>query len=356
MSERIDHDRRRLLRAAATTIGISQLGLTGYARSLFFGADNFPSLAGATAWLNSQPFVRGDLRGKVVLVDFWTYSCVNWRRTLPYVRAWAEKYKDHGLVVIGVHTPEFSFEQNIDNVRWAIKDMRIDYPVAMDDKYAVWQAFYNQYWPALYFIDAQGHQRYQKFGEGDYQKSEIVIQQLLSKAGASGFDRDVVSIRPTGAEVAADWDDLQSGENYVGYERTENFASHGGQVRDKPHAYDLPERLKLNQWGLAGDWTSGKEALVLNAANGRIGYQFHARDLNLVMGPSTQGKPVRFRTLIDGESPGGSHGTDVDEQGVGVVVEPRLYQLIRQPGPIVEHRFEIEFLDPGAEAFDFTFG
>ncbi len=356
MPERINLDRRRFVRAAAMTLAATRLGLIDSAKSLFAAIDNLPSFAGATGWLNSPPLTRAELHGKVTLIDFWTYSCINWRRTLPYVRAWAAKYKDHGLVVIGVHTPEFTFEQTPDNVRWATNDMRIDYPVALDDKYAVWRAFENEYWPALYLVDAQGHVRYTQFGEGKYAESERAIQELLTKSGAGGFDRELISVNGTGTEASADWANLKSGENYAGYERTENFASPGGQVRDKPHDYVLPARLKLNHWALAGDWTAKKEVVVLNAANGRIACQFHARDLHLVMGPSAQGKPVRFRTFIDGMAPGNAHGEDVDGQGAGMIIKPRLYQLIRQPNPIAERRFEIEFLDPGVEAFDFTFG
>jgi thiol-disulfide isomerase/thioredoxin len=356
MPDGINHGRRRFVRTAAMTLASSPLGWTVSAGSLFAAVDRLPSLAGATGWLNSQPVTRADLHGKVALIDFWTYSCINWRRTLPYVRAWARKYKDHGLVVIGVHTPEFAFEQNVDNVRWAISDMRIDYPVALDDKYAVWRAFENEYWPALYLIDAQGHVRYTQFGEGKYGESERAIQELLTKSGTGGFDRRLISVDGTGLEAAADWASLKSEENYTGYQRSENFASPGGHARDKPHSYAFPAKLKLNHWALEGDWTAKKEAVVLNAANGRIAYQFHARDLHLVMGPAAPGNPVRFRTLIDGEAPGNSHGGDVDSQGIGTVTKPRLYQLIRQPAPVGERRFEIEFLDPGVEAFDFTFG
>ena len=347
MPERISHDRRRFVRTAAM-IAASQLALISSGKSLLAAEDDLPSLAGATGWLNTPQFLRPDLAGKVVLIDFWTYSCINWRRTLPYLRAWHEKYKDHGLAVIGVHTPEFTFEQNAANVRWAINSMNFHYPVALDDKYAVWRAFENEYWPALYLLDARGHVRYHKFGEGDYEKSERVIQELLTKSGASGFDRELVSVHATGVEAAADWANLKSGENYLGYERTENFVSAGGLVRGKPHTYALPARWKLNEWGLSGDWTARQEALVLKAANARIAYQFHARDLHLVMGPSAQATPVRFRTLIDGEAPGSAHGADVDEKGIGMVTEPRLYQLIRQPSPIADRNFEIEFLDPGA--------
>ena len=316
----------------------------------------FPSLNGATEWLNSQPLTETSLRGKVVVVDFWTYTCINWRRSLPYVRAWAEKYKDQGLVVIGVHTPEFDFERNADNVRWATSDMRIDYPVALDDNYAVWGAFKNEFWPALYFIDAQGRIRHHKFGEGDYERSELTIRQLLTEAGHSDLSHELVSVDPRGAEAAADWNSLKSPETYVGYDRTENFASAGGAILDKPRVYAAPAGLKLNQWALSGNWTMERPAIVLNAPDGRIAYRFHARDLHLVMGPAARSASVRFRVLIDGQPPGAAHGTDIDAQGDGRVIEQRMYQLIRQPAPIADHRFEIEFLDPGVQVFSFTFG
>ena len=315
-----------------------------------------PSFDGATGWLNSPPLTAEALRGKVVLVEFWTFTCVNWLRTLPYVRAWAEKYKDQGLVVIGVHTPEFSFEKDTENVRRAAKELRVDYPIALDSDYAIWRAFSNEYWPALYFADAQGRIRHHHFGESEYEQSEMIIQQLLAEAGISGVRRGLVSVDARGVEVAADWGNLQSSENYVGYERTENFASPGGEAPEKRRVYAAPERLKLNQWALSGDWTVEREAITLNTANGRIAYRFHARDLNLVMGPAARGTSVRFRVLIDGHAPGAAHGTDVDDQGNGTVTEQRVYQLIRQPKPIADRQFEIEFLDPGAEAFDFTFG
>ena len=315
-----------------------------------------PSLGGATAWLNSPPLTAADLRGKVVLVDFWTYTCINWLRTLPYVRAWAEKYKEQGLVVIGVHTPEFTFEHDLENVRRAARDMRVDYPIAIDNDYVIWSAFNNHYWPALYLVDAQGHIRYHHFGEGDYEQSEMIIQQLLAEAGMGGSSHELVSVDAQGAEVAADWRDLRSPENYVGYERTENFASPGAAILDTPHVYAAPARLGLNEWALAGEWTAGKQATLLNAANGRIAYGFHARDLNLVMGPAARGTSVPFRVLIDGQPPGAAHGIDVDDQGNGTVTDQRLYQLIRQAQPIVDRQFEIEFLDSGMEAFAFTFG
>jgi thiol-disulfide isomerase/thioredoxin len=315
-----------------------------------------PSFGGATAWLNSPPLTPADLRGKVVLIDVWTYTCINWLRTLPYVRAWAEKYRDEGLVVIGVHSPEFAFEKNVDNVRRAAKDMRVDYPIAIDSDFAIWRALKNEYWPALYIVDAQGRIRHHQFGERGYEQSERIMQQLLAETGNSGIGHDLVSVDARGAEASADWGNLKSPENYVGYGRTENFASPGGAISDKPHAYAAPARLKLNQWALSGDWTVGKQATVLNKANGRIAYRFHARDLHLVMGPATLGTSVRFRVLIDGKPPGAAHGIDVDDQGNGTVAEQRLYQLIRQPQPIADRQFEIEFLDPGVEAFAFTFG
>ncbi len=315
-----------------------------------------PSLGSATAWLNSQPLSAVGLRGKVVLIDFWTYTCINWLRSLPYVRAWAEKYRDHGLVVIGVHSPEFAFAHDIENVRRAAKDMRIEYPIAIDNDYAIWRAFTNHYWPALYFVDGQGRIRHHHFGEGEYEQSEMIIQHLLAEAGIGGIGYELVSVDAHGAEAAADWGSLRSPENYVGSERTENFASPGGAVLDKPRVYAVPARLRLNHWALSGEWTVERQAAVLNTANGRIAYRFHARDLHLVMGPAARGTSVRFRVRIDGQPPGAAHGIDVDDQGNGTVTQQRLYQLIRQPKPIADRQFEIEFLDAGVEAFVFTFG
>jgi thiol-disulfide isomerase/thioredoxin len=315
----------------------------------------FPSLGGAIEWLNSPPLTAAGLRGRVVVVDFWTYTCINWLRSLPYVRAWAEKYKNQGLVVIGVHTPEFPFEKDIDNVRRAAKDMKVDYPIAVDSNYAVWRAFKNEYWPALYIVDAHGRIRHHQFGEGEYVQSEKILQQLLSEAGAAGVSHDLVSVNAQCAEAAAAWSDLKSPENYVGYERTENFASRGA-VLGKPHVYVVPARLKLNDWALSGDWTVEKGLTVLNKPNGRIAYRFHARDLHLVMGPAAPGTSVRFRVLIDGQPPRADHGVDADEQGNGTVTQQRLYQLIRQQRPVADRQFEIEFLDPGVQAFAFTFG
>jgi thiol-disulfide isomerase/thioredoxin len=315
-----------------------------------------PSLGGANGWLNSQPLTAVDLRGKVVLIDFWTYTCINWRRTLPYVRAWAEKYKAQGLVVIGVHSPEFDFEKEVGNVRQQVKAMSIDYPIAIDSDHVIWRAFNNEYWPALYFVDAQGRIRHHQFGEGEYGQSEMIIQQLLAEAGIGSIDQGLVSVDPRGAEAAADLDSLKSPENYVGYARTVNFSSPGVPAFDKPHVYAAAPRLRLNHWALSGDWTIGKEGTVLNKASGGILYRFHARDLHLVMGPVTAGTAVRFRVLIDGQPPGSAHGIDVDDRGIGTVTEPRMYQLIRQPEPVIDRQFEVEFLDSGLEAFSFTFG
>ena len=315
-----------------------------------------PSFSGAVEWLNSPPLTNEALRGKVVLVDFWTYSCINCLRAIPYVRAWAEKYKDQGLVVIGVHAPEFAFEKNVDNVRQAIKDLKIDYPVAIDNDYAIWRAFNNSYWPAHYFIDAEGRIRHHHFGEGEYDQSEKIIQQLLAEAGKANVAQDIVKVSAQGAQAAADMDDVKSPETYVGYTRAENFASPGGAVSDKRQVYSIAPQLQLNQWALAGDWTIGGERAVSNEANGRIAYRFHARDLHLVLGPATDGKPVRFRVTIDGKAPGADHGADIDDQGNGTVSEQRLYQLVRQSKPDSDRQFEIEFLDPGAQAFAFTFG
>jgi cytochrome c biogenesis protein CcdA/thiol-disulfide isomerase/thioredoxin len=314
-----------------------------------------PPLAGATEWLNSPPLTADGLKGKIVLVDFWTYSCINCLRAIPYVRAWADKYKDQGLVVIGVHAPEFAFEKNVKNVRSAVADLKIDYPVAIDNDYAIWRAFNNQYWPAHYFIDAQGRIRHHHFGEGDYDESERVIQQLLAETGKTGVAEDLVAVNASGAEAAPDMSNVGSPETYVGYDRAENFISPGGAVQDARHVY-ATATPRLNEWALSGDWTVGKEEAVLNEKGGSIVYRFHARDLHLVLGPGPDGKPTRFRVTIDGIAPGANHGTDADADGQGIVTGQRLYQLIRQSGDISDHTFEIEFLDPGVAAYAFTFG
>jgi len=318
--------------------------------------DQLPVLNGATQWLNSPALTPAGLRGKVVLVNFWTYSCINSLRQIPYVRAWASKYKDQGLVVVGVHAPEFGFERNVDNVRRASQQLGVDYPVAIDNEHGVWQAFNNNSWPALYFVDAQGRVRHVRLGEEDYENSERVIQQLLSEAGAKGVDRQLVTVNGKGAEAAPDWANQRTPETYVGYQRTEHFASPGGVVPEQRHDYTKPERLGLNRWALSGAWTMGEQATVLHQAGGRMVYRFHARDLHLVMTPGLNGAPVRFRVTLDGQPPGAAHGVDVDAQGNGVVNEPRMYQLIRQPSPILDRQFEIEFLDPGVQTFAFTFG
>jgi thiol-disulfide isomerase/thioredoxin len=315
-----------------------------------------PSFDGATGWLNSPPLTEADLHGKVILVGFWTYSCINWLRQLPYLRAWAGTYAGDQLAVIGVHTPEFGFEHDLVNIRRAINDMRIDYPVAVDNDYAVWGAFANHYWPALYFADPQGRIRHHHYGEGEYRQSEMVIQQLLADAGATSHDHEAAPIDASGAEAPADWAALRSPETYTGYERTANFASPGGPVPGKRHVYQAPDMLRLNHWALSGDWTMGDEAITLNEADGRIAFRFHARDLHLVMGPAAPGAPVRFQARIDGQPPGTAHGTDTDDAGNGTVDWPRLHQLVRQPGPVLDRTFEITFSDPGARVYSFTFG
>ncbi len=363
MRDQINHDRRRFLGAAVTAIGGARLG--GVAAALqqlgctvsSVSADTeLSSLSGANGWVNSQPLTAEGLKGKVVLVDFCTYTCINWLRTLPYVQAWADKYKDHGLVVIGVQTPEFEFEKNADSVRRATKAMHVTYPIAIDNDYAIWRGFDNNYWPAAYFVDAQGRIRHHQFGEGEYEEQERAIQRLLGTAGFTGVSRDVVSLDPRGVEQAADWSTLKSPETYVGYARAENFESPEGGAADQARHYSAPPRLRLNQWALAGNWTIGNQPTKLNEANGRIVIRFHARDLNLVMGPPPGGAPVRFRVLLDGKPPAAAHGLEVDAQGNGTAVDQRLFQLVRQPKPIDERQFEIEFLDPGVEAFVFTFG
>jgi thiol-disulfide isomerase/thioredoxin len=318
-------------------------------------ARDLASLGRATAWLNSAPLTAADVRGKVVLVDFWTYTCINWLRTLPYVRAWAERYKDDGLVVLGVHTPEFSFEADIANVRRSVEQMQIEYPIAVDNDRAIWRGFANHYWPALYFLDAAGRVRDHHFGEGDYEESEARIRQLLTDDGRR-IDGERAGVEAHGFEVGADWDSLKSPETYVGSQKADNFASPGGATRNIAQRYRLADRLRLNQWALSGEWTVKPEAAVLNTGGGRIAYRFHARDLHLILGPAAQGMSVRFRVTVDGQPPGPARGVDVDEDGHGTVREQRLYQLVRQPKPIVDRTFAIDFLDGGIEAFAFTFG
>ena len=349
-------DRRRFLGTVAMTIAATHLGTRGIASGSYGSSRELSALTGAAEWINSPRLTASSLAGKVVLVDFCTYTCINWLRTLPYVRAWAQKYRPHGLVVVGVHTPEFPFEHDLDNVRRAMQQMRVEYPIAIDNDSAIWRAFDNQYWPALYALDARGRIREHQFGEGGYDTSEKSIQRLLADAGAAGVDHGVVSVDPAGVEAPADWDDLKSPENYVGYARTENFAGPGGAEPDRAHLYKMPPRLALNHWALSGEWTVGPQATTLGRPEGRIAYSFHARDCHLVMGPSRPRSPVRFRVSIDGKPPGPAHGLDADEYGIGTILEPRLYQLIRQPKPIADRQFEIEFLDAGVGVYSFTFG
>ena len=355
MTHDIDTSRRRFLGTAAMTIAAAHLGALGVAEGTGGEQRELAALGRGAEWLNSPPLTPSSLAGKVVLVDFCTYTCINWLRTLPYVRAWAKNYRQ-GLVVIGVHTPEFAVEKNVDNVRRALQEMRIEHPIAIDNDYAIWRAFNNQYWPALYFVDGRGKVREHHFGEGEYDRSETIIQRLLAENGSASAGERAVPLEVSKVEAAADWDNLRSPENYVGYDRTDRLSSPGGGELDRRRRYAAPSRLALNQWALVGEWTMGRQATVLNTAGGRIAYRFHARDLHLVMGPSRQGSPVRFRVSIDGQPPGAAHGLDADEGGNGTVVYPRLYQLLRQPKPIVDRQFEIEFLDPGVEALAFTFG
>jgi thiol-disulfide isomerase/thioredoxin len=315
-----------------------------------------PALDGATQWLNSEPLTAEGLRGKVVVIDFWTYSCINCIRAIPYVKAWYAKYRDQGLVVIGIHSPEFAFEKSLRNVQREVRDLGIEYPVAVDNDYALWRAFNNQYWPAHYFVDATGNIRHTHFGEGEYDRSERVIQQLLAEAGRADVAGDLVTAVGEGAALPADELNVLSPETYVGHARAENFVSDGGQQPGVAHAYSVPPRLRLNEWALDGTWTVGEEDAVLGSPPGRIVFRFQARDLHLVLGPGPDGKPVRFRVKIDGAAPGGDHGVDVDAAGEGTVSEQRLYQLVRQAGEIRDRTFEIEFLDPGVMAYAFTFG
>ncbi len=315
-----------------------------------------PGFSGATAWINSAPLTLESLRGKVVLVDFWTYSCINCLRTLPYIKAWNEKYKASGLVIIGVHTPEFPFEKDEANVRKAVKDLGVVYPVPMDNDYKIWRSFNNEYWPADYFIDATGKIRFHHFGEGAYEESEQWIRTLLKEANQGPIPEAVTRIAASGTEAAPDSDDVQSPETYVGYARAQDFASPGGFNQDDPQLYRAPASLKLNQWAFDGQWKDEDQVATSLAADTGISFRFHARDLHLVLGPATDGKAVRFRVTVDGHAPGADHGVDTDAEGYGVVTEDRLFQLIRQRGRIQDRTFRIEFLVPGVRAYSFTFG
>ena len=348
-----DLGRRRFLGAAV-------LAMTDPRAARIGGADagaphELASLPQATEWINSPHLTAATLVGKIILADFWTYTCINWLRTLPHVRAWARKYSGR-LAVIGVHTPEFAFERNPQNVRRSVQQMKIDYPVAMDNDHSIWSAFSNNGWPDLYLIDARGQLRYHHFGEGEYQQSERAIQGLLAEAGLAKPGEGLVSVEGAGVEAAADLDSSRSTETYLGHDRTAGFASPGGAVPDRPRAYVAPRRLALNEWALAGDWTMGSQAVGLSGDRGRISYRFHARDVHLVIGPSRPGAAVPFRVSLDGRPPGAAHGVDVHSDGTGTIVEQRLYQLIRQSRPIVDRTFEIEFAHAGVDAFAFTFG
>ena len=363
MSDTIHNDRRSFLGTTFKTIAGVQLGMLGSllhqltpAAGQIANGRELQSLTRATEWLNSPPLTAQALRGRVVLIDFWTYTCINWIRTLPHIRAWGARYKDHGLVVISVHAPEFSFEHDLDNVRRAVQHLRVAHPVAVDNDFAIWRAFRNQYWPAIYLVDAQGRIRHHQFGEGDYEQAETIIQRLLAEAGFHGIREEPIPVEGRGVEAAADWGSLKSPETYLGYSRTENFASPGGARLDRRHGYTAPARLRRNQWALSGDWSVEREATVLHQAGGRLAYCFHARDLHLVMGPAARGAQLRFRVRIDGQPPGANHGLDVDEHGDATATQRRMYQLIRQTKPIADRQFEIEFLDSGVELFAFTFG
>jgi hypothetical protein len=392
----IPHNRRRLLGAAAATMAAGGLVLAGLAERQsstsapgeepmadrvleespsrlagFFRSiahhlpgdtgelpveGHLPQFTGATGWLNTDPLTPEGLRGRVVLIDFWTYTCVNWLRTLPYVRAWDAKYSSQGLTTIGVHTPEFDFEHDLANVTTQARALRVPYPIAIDNDYGVWRDFDNHYWPAVYIADAQGRIRYHHFGEGEYAMQEMVIQQLLREAGVEDVDLDLVSVDPVGTEVAADYRTLRSPETYLGYGQATGMASPDGLRADEPHDYSPPSSLRLNQWAPSGGWAISRRAATATAANARLAFRFQARDVNLVMGPAARAAEIPFRVFLDGQPATGAYGTDVDAEGNGTVTEQRLYQLIRQQGPIAERLFEIEILDPGAELFCFTFG
>jgi thiol-disulfide isomerase/thioredoxin len=353
--------RMRLFIVGAIAVVLSSIGLgapqaEAQESPSIVGGSPLSGLSGATGWINSAPLTAKQLKGKVVLVDFWDYSCINCIRTIPYVRAWAEKYKDSGLVVIGVHTPEFDIEKQMPNVQKAVNKFGITYPVALDNNYAIWNAFHNQYWPAHYFIDAKGKVRYEHFGEGEYDQSERWIQELLKEANAKPMSASTVSVHGQGVQAATDMNNVRSPETYIGYARAEHFASPGGIKRDLEELYTEPNHPRLNEWGLAGKWVDHEQVAVLKSAGGKIVFHFHARDLHLVLGPTADGKPVHFRVTIDGQAPGENHGVDTDAQGNGIVTDHRLYQLVRQRVAITDHIFIIEFLDSGVQAFSFTFG
>ena len=315
-----------------------------------------PGFEGATGWLNSGPLTPEGLRGRVVLVDFWTYTCINWLRTLPYLRAWDAKYRDLGLTIVGVHTPEFGFERDVDNISTRTAGFNVEYPVAIDSRYGVWQAFANHFWPAVYIADVQGRLRYHHFGEGEYAMTEMVVQQLLREAGSDWIEPDLVMVEPKGFEVAADWRTLRTAETYTGYQQAAGLASLEDLRPDIPHTYPTPPSLQLGQWAPVGRWTMAALAAIVAEAPASIVFRFQARDVNLVMGPTPTGATIPFRVTLDGKPPGDAHGFDVDAAGNGSLSEQRLHQLIRVPGLVRERTVEIEFLAAGAEAYCFTFG
>jgi thiol-disulfide isomerase/thioredoxin len=348
VSDATPDDRPGLIRSVVHRLAGDEASLPVEGRLASFG--------GARAWLNSEPLTPESLRGRIVVVDFWTYTCVNWLRTLPYLRSWAAKYRDDGLTLISVHTPEFDFEANIENVAEQARRLGVEYAIAVDSNYAVWEAFANHFWPALYVADHEGRLRFHHFGEGEYPMTEKVIQQLLLAAGSDNVDQSLVSVQPRGLEVAADWQTLESPETYMGYRQSSGFAQEDLASFDEPMVYKPPDRLRLNEWGLSGTWTVAEGAATLNEPGGRIAFAFHARDLNLVMGPSSPGGSVPFRVFLEGQLATDAHGSDVELLGNGTVRDPRTYQLIRQSGPIVDRLFEVEFLGAGVEAYCFTFG
>ena len=349
-----DADRRRLV-MSGLALAAARLAIAPRPAEAKGPSRQLTALGRAGEWLNTAPLTPRSLAGKIVLINFWTYTCINWLRTLPYLRAWEQRYRD-GLVIVGVHTPEFGFEHSADNVRRAVREMNIAYPVVLDNDYAIWRAFDNQYWPALYLLDGSGRLRHHHFGEGGYDASEAAMLQLLAETGHPAVAGAGAPVIASGFDAPADWGNVKSPETYVGYERSERFASSSVAAPDRPRRYAAPARLALNEWALAGEWTIGRQATALNQAGGRIVFRFHARDLHLVMGPARPGLEAGFRVTLDGQPPALAHGLDIDGDGSGVVREQRLYQLIRQPQPIVDRQFAIEFLAPGVETFSFTFG
>jgi thiol-disulfide isomerase/thioredoxin len=353
--------RRRFLESAALSMTAldtlaARTAASAWKQSPTNGLEPMPELAGATGWINSEPLTREGLRGKVVLADIWTYSCINSLRQLPYFKAWAARYKDAGLVVLGVHSPEFGFEKDRVNVERAVRDLNVSYPIAIDSNQGIWRAFKNEYWPADYFIDRKGNIRGHHFGEGDYEQSERMLQDLLNENGPSGLDRTLSNVRGAGIEARADLSNARSPETYVGYARAERFVSPERVAPNSPQLYSAPRRLELNEWALIGAWVIDGESASVRTASGRLLYRFHSRDLHFVLAPPSNGKPVHFTVRLDGAAPGDDHGVDTMPDGTGIIREPRLYQLIRQTGGVFDRTFEIEFHDAGARGFSLTFG